>query len=446
MTLRHHIHTRLAFRAALLGSALLLAATTAGLAEGPGAIDPDQAIVFDGSTAAQDIFVLSMKNAGYVIERSSSGFVCPESIHVSPGGLFAFGNAGVFTLEHEIGHILLLPVPRVPGTIPPELQELETDCDLLAVLPALEDYAASANSLAQARLNEAQSCRDRARNLYCAVVATIEDATILDGFLGAGVIPSAPDTPYDWTFVGPEPCTQGVTRLDEIPASLDFLATLVSVCRGYETELATLHADVLIAVQSHGGLTGADAEQFMANADALLGNAESKVRQVEETVDELSESLVAWDEASLEASCDACPPDPIGGSQLLHTGLVQLIQRRQVVGRFVGAFQSAANHTDDPELAARFADLATRLAAVPNDRVLQVLFPSSSAVGQHMLAVRPPELPDDGESPLVVVLTAVEPGEGTPALNAADIQLLFEQIRLFEATLAREPDRSETPD
>jgi hypothetical protein len=31
-------------------------------------------------------------------------------------------------------------------------------------------------------------------------------------------------------------------------------------------------------------------------------------------------------------------------------------------------------------------------------------------------------------------------------LNAADIQLLFEQIRLFEATLAREPDRSETPD
>jgi hypothetical protein len=63
-----------------------------------------------------------------------------------------------------------------------------------------------------------------------------------------------------------------------------------------------------------------------------------------------------------------------------------------------------------------------------------------------MLAVRPPELPDDGESPLVVVLTAVEPGEGTPALNAADIQLLFEQIRLFEATLAREPDRSETPD
>jgi hypothetical protein len=125
---------------------------------------------------------------------------------------------------------------------------------------------------------------------------------------------------------------------------------------------------------------------------------------------------------------------------------VQLIQRRQVVGRFVGAFQSAANHTDDPELAARFADLATRLAAVPNDRVLQVLFPSSSAVGQYMLAVRPPELHDDGESPLVVVLTAVEPGEGTPALNAADIQLLFEQIRLFEATLAREPDRSETPD
>ena len=41
----HHIHIGLAFRAALVGSALLLAAKSAGLAEGTGAFDPDQAIV-----------------------------------------------------------------------------------------------------------------------------------------------------------------------------------------------------------------------------------------------------------------------------------------------------------------------------------------------------------------------------------------------------------------
>jgi hypothetical protein len=61
----HHFHIGLAFRAALVASALLLAAKSAGLAEGQGAMNPDQAIVFDGSTAAQDVFVLAFKNEGF---------------------------------------------------------------------------------------------------------------------------------------------------------------------------------------------------------------------------------------------------------------------------------------------------------------------------------------------------------------------------------------------
>jgi hypothetical protein len=221
---------------------------------------------------------------------------------------------------------------------------------------------------------------------------------------------------------------------------------LVSVCDGTRTELAILHADVLADAQADGSIAGPQAEQYLANADALLGSGENVVQEVEETVDDLSEAIADLAEERVEASCEECSPDVIGGSQLFLTGLVQLQAKRQVLGRFVGAFDSAANHTDDPGLAERFAEIGERLAEVPNDRVLQVLFPAGSAVGQHMLAIRSPELSDDGESPLVVVLTAVEPAEGTPPLNAADIQLLFEQIRLFEATLAREPDRDETHD
>lgn len=447
MTLRHHSPMRRALRAALVGSMLLLAARSASLADGPGSNKPDQAIVFDGSTAAQDIFTVALKNDGYLVELSAFGFVCPESDHVSPSGIFAlFEDAGVFRVEHEIGEILLMPVPRVPGTIPPELEDLETDCDLLGVLPALEAYAASASSLAQTRLIEAQSCRDRVRDLYCVVVAAIEDAPTLDVLFDEPPFLGGNGGFFDFTFLPPQACTRALTRLDEIPKSLDALAALVSLCEGRETALQILHVDVLTRVQSQGGLAPSEKEEFLDIADATLGATEKLVDEVEETVDDLAEAIADLDEDSVEESCDECSPDFIGGSQLLLSGLVELAARRQVVGRFVGAFHSAANHADDPELAARLNEIAERLAEVPNDRVLQALFPSGWAAGQHLLALRPPELPDDGESPLVVVLTAADSAVDTPGFNAADIELLFEQIRLFNATVTREPDRPDTPD
>jgi hypothetical protein len=54
MILHHHFHIGLAFRAALVGSALLLAAKSAGLAEGHCTVDSErQAVVTDGSKAAK---------------------------------------------------------------------------------------------------------------------------------------------------------------------------------------------------------------------------------------------------------------------------------------------------------------------------------------------------------------------------------------------------------
>ncbi len=189
MNPHHHIHIGLAFRAALVGSALLLAAKSAGLAaEGLGAFDPDQAIVFDGSTAARDVFTLALKNDGYFVELSQVGFVCPETEHVSPGGLFALiGEAGVFALELEIGETLLLPVPPAAGELPDALADVETDCDLLEALPALEAYLVSAGAQAQALLIETQACLNRVRTLYCQLVASVEEAETV---LGAGGTPS----------------------------------------------------------------------------------------------------------------------------------------------------------------------------------------------------------------------------------------------------------------
>ncbi len=226
---------------------------------------------------------------------------------------------------------------------------------------------------------------------------------------------------------------------------LDYLESLVGSCDGVETALASLQAHVNDTVQSAGGLTQDEKQNFLEGADAGLGDAEKNLLDAAETVAGLGSLTASLSEESLEASCAECEDPVFTGSPLALSGAVTLFAGRQTVGRFVGAFHSAANDTDDPELAARLADLAARLAAVPNDRVLQILFPSGSGVGQHLLALRAPELPDDGESPLVVVLTGLASGAPRPAPNAADIQLLFEHVRLFEDTLAREPGRLEAP-
>jgi hypothetical protein len=441
----HHIHIGLAFRAALIASALLLAAKSAGLAaEGLGAFDPDQAIVFDGSTAARDIFTLALKNDGYFVELTPVGFVCPETEHVSPGGLFALiGEAGVFTLELEIGETLLLPVPPAAGELPDALADLETDCDLLEALPALEAYLVSAGAQAQARLLETQACRDRVRILYCQLVASVEEAETVLGAGGTHAAGGGGGT-GKVEFSQPEECP-GVTHLAEIPGVLDYLESLVGSCDGVETALASLQAHVNDTVQSAGGLTQDEKQNFLAGADAGLGDAERNLLDAADTVAGLGSLTGSLSEESLEASCAECEDPIFTGSPLALSGAVTLFAGRQVVGRFVGAFHSAANDTDDPQLAARLADLAGRLAAVPNDRVLQVLFPSGSGVGQHLLALRAPELPDDGESPLVVVLTGWASEAPGPAPNAADIQLLFEHVRLFGDTLARESGRLAAP-
>ncbi len=436
----HHHILGLAFRAALVGSALLLAAKSAGLAaEGLGAFDPDQAVVFDGSTAAKDIFTVTVKRRGYLVELSEAGFVCPDADHSPPSGVASLVEAvGVFPLELETGKALLLPVPSASGELPPELEALDTDCDLLAAFPALETYLLSVDAQAQARLAETQACRDGVRNLYCRVVAAVEEAATLEPTAAHG--PILPGTsPYsDYSFGETDECP-GLTHLADIPGLLDYLAVLVDLCKGGAAALAALRVQVVEAVQNDGGLTALDKDFFLMMADAELGYAEHGVDESVETLVKLDGAMATLTEESLEASCTDCgEPASIG----VLSGAVKLVAQRQAIGRFVGAFQSAARHADDPELSARLAGLAQRLATISNDRVLQVIFPSGSRVGQHFIALRPPDLPDDGHSPLVVVLTALEEGAPVPRMNGTDFQLLFEQVRLFGATLAREPDGS----
>jgi hypothetical protein len=437
-------------RLGVSSAAMILAATGRLFAAGGlGAFDPGQAVVFDGSTAAEDIFAVALAEAGYFLDLGEPGFDCPETDHASPGGLVPLlPEMGVFPLGLEIGKTLLFEVPSAPSTLPIDFQSLETDCDLLSTLPALESHLSSVCAQAQNLLAETQACRDRVRDLYCQVVAAIEEATTLppDSSISANVddgltVDSAPPGPGDLHF---DLCVRGLTNLAQIPGVLDYLIPRVAACEDREAALAALQAKVAEIVQFLGGIAENKKQALLAQADALLGSAEAQVAPAEGAVALLDSLKASLGEESLEASCAECGPSDGGGSQLALSGAVRIVAKRNPIGRFVGAFESAANHTEDAELAAHLADLAERLDATPDDRVLQVIFPSASAVGQHLVAVRPPDLPDDG-SPLVVVLSGLAEGAPLPAMNAADVQFLFEQVRVFRATLQRGRDDGDEP-
>jgi hypothetical protein len=66
-------------------------------------------------------------------------------------------------------------------------------------------------------------------------------------------------------------------------------------------------------------------------------------------------------------------------------------------------------------------------------------------VPQDHIAVRPASAPDDGISPLVVILSALGRGAPLPQQELSDLQFLFDKFRLFLATLRGERHESDDP-
>ena len=67
--------------------AVLVGGLLLGTAQTAQAATPQQAVVFDGSGAASDTFVVALSALGVQLDLGAGGFVCPGASHTSPGGV-----------------------------------------------------------------------------------------------------------------------------------------------------------------------------------------------------------------------------------------------------------------------------------------------------------------------------------------------------------------------
>ncbi len=423
----------------ILTVGLTLAPFAAGpifAAEGLAAYKPQQAVVFDGAPTAASTYFIAFSQAGLLLDLGSGPFVtCAGTSHISPGGVVAeVQGRGVFQSDQDLGVHLIPSFPAVFSELPAELKQAKNDCELLAAFSLVQAYLASVASQAQDRLGEVHACRHRVRALHCEVVQAIEQAPTVEEPpcpVTGCLVPNIAGPPGEEEDVGfvdfpPEACAEGVTALLQIPGLLDSLVTQVSNCQEAEAALQTLDGTVADKVASFGGLTAGQKNTFFSYADAILAAAEKYASQAEAVVASISALSASITLENLQASCAPCSGSTAGPVVIQANGAVLVQMQRQPIGRFVDAFEAAG-----------FSDLSERLARVPNHRVLQFTYRSASAVGQDLVAVRAADAPDDGVSPLVVILSALPRDAPLPDMNVADQRLLFEGFRAFADVLGQ---------
>ena len=403
---------------------------------GLAAFAPQQAILFDGGVSPESTYAIALTNNGFLIDFGNPLGDCPPP-DGSPSGVVAVtASMGVYQ-PALAGEHLLPAVPPFAGVVPPELLGLTSDCELLVQLAALDAYLVPACDLAQERVAKLEECRDRAAAAYCRIIelsqhlheACIFSAAPLSGdSLPADAVPGA-------QFL----CAKGVLALKQIPVVLDLLAARLLVC---EQNLAKLF-DIEQLFR--------DAEGAICHKDALLGSALFHRSRAEAMLNVGKSDLATLDilkthltPQALQAECAACGGVSVDVTLQL-SGAVVMLTGRTAIGRYVGAFRAAADESRDEREAARLGDLAKRLASVPAGRVIQVIFPANAAVPQDHIAVRPASAPDDGVSPLVVILSAQGRGAPLPQQELSDLQFLFDKFRLFLATLRGERHESDDP-
>ena len=406
-------------------------------AQGLAAYTPVQAVLLDGSSDAYAIAF--SEEFGYQLGFGNVLALCGDVPQPPRGERYqVFEARGVMPIGIVPGDLVSAPDPK---KIPAELEGL-TDCELRDHWETIKDYLDAVAAEVEQIVAQSQACLATVSELYCRVVDAIKNAPTghIPGFeiaLDAGSsAPSAPQTP-----LGPvlQECYTTLQVLHQFPGWLEYLEFLGSRCGAAREALESIEQEVESKIAGKGGLTEQEKDGLLAGAKVWLSVAENAAAGVAQVADAVLEARDAITEESIEASCAACVSLDAIFQGLVLSGAVQVHSWRQPVGRYIGALQSAANQADDPELAANLADLAGRLAQVENDRVLQVIYPTGSAIGQEFVAVRAPNAPPDPLAPLVVILTGLPDGSPLPPPNAADLKLLFEVFREFRRTV--EPER-----
>jgi hypothetical protein len=182
---------------------------------------------------------------------------------------------------------------------------------------------------------------------------------------------------------------------------------------------------------------GTPLECFELALAEQMDRVESMQDAMAATLAEIASQGAECSHSSLAASCAQCLDDPGPLALPGPSGAVRVRQGGAVLRRVAATFRTAARTATEPALRERYAALAERLRGLPAARILDVTAPASGALGQSYVGLRRTDLPDDGRSPLAVVVTLVRNRKGCmPALTGPDRALLEQAFEAFKNTLA----------
>jgi hypothetical protein len=415
------------------------------LAAGSARADLESVFVFDGSPDAGDIFVVN-PFTGLEFDRGEGGFTCPGTSHVSGTGVAPGGPVSAVVeplgvgLNDEARNFLLSRPALLALNMEFHVAALEDDCDVLAVLADVQAYVAGQVASVNPKWASIDACVAQAEQAYCDKIAAIEQAQVLPGSnqsAGRSLIWLYPRF-RDSYVLGPDyfyECTR-YTRLilymSQDPGVHDALDLTLAECQQALAGIGTFDRNTIYEDEI---------APMLVRADAYLEKAHTALAYATDYQNIVINWAASFDAVGIQYSCDFCEDlaewglDSDGNQQNpRNPDFLDLEWGYEGIAGIANSFQQAALDVEDTVLASRYGSIAAKLASLPPSRIFHASFPASTAVGSVSVALRNSALPDDGTSPLAVVLTARVDTSAQPTL--LDVRIVLDALRLFGRTLA----------
>ncbi len=427
--------TRRAFKVLGPIGVALAALSLAFLSLVPTGAHAQRAMVFEGSLAKGDTFVVDLGSPSPV-SLGTGGFVCPGSLHASPGGIVTPppqsqpvepAGAGLTAGRRDF----LASRPPLPPLV---IDSLEDDCDVVAQFAQVQAHLDQLLLDAASMVAAQNACLVKVGQTYCDFVAAVESITIGPELMG--------HAPSLNTFAHPLRSMSPISRCDRYARELHIQLPTLADEMNQELVNCEEISDRLIAEKA--ALPAADSafniNRFFDRADAQLAASEGLGPAMVKLQSEIGEVVAAITLAKAQADCDECPSPTLPFS-FFPSSNIEVARDDSVISSLAGAFSATASSEADLALAARYAGIAQKLPTLPTDRILYVSHPTDAPGETLTIGLRSSSLPDDGVSPLAVIIRA-DPSASAP-LGIVDRRIVLDAWRALSRTVdpaATSPD------
>lgn len=382
-------------------------------------------MVFDGSGNAQDTFLVSLTGQSLRLDLGSGGGSCGAGDPTPPEGVVSVDlTNNVAAADDGVGTSLTTHFLSQPHLAQLELISMHDDCELAADPSAALTALATAVTTVENAVAGVDSCLAQCDAIFCDIVATLgslpqnaEGTFVRVGPLDVAAEASGGRSLYE------ETCDVFLVRLrTDLPEMVTAATAALASCEDALSHLQLLQSAVATLTETNPS----SRYHVLAWAGLRRSAAENAAARVHGLLQGVYDLQAELTPAALGSSCADCPKET--GPVNHRSVAVSLKQDASPLQPVAAAFQTAAAAESDPDLADRYLAIATRMLAIPVPRVLHVRHPAETRVGTTFVGLLAEGEPDDGASPLAVVIG----GEVTPRrMSFADERILSEAWRSF---------------